>query len=360
MKILYVITKSEEGGAQTHVYQLSRYFINQGYEVAVMSNPGGWLEAEIKKLGGKFYANLNFSNSYNPLNLLKSIVGIKSVVMDFQPNVVHCHSSMAGLLGRLAVRGSVPTLYTAHGWGFNNGVPFLQKQLAILGERFAAQYCDRIICVSKFVKDLALKYKIAKAEKFEVIYNGVETNYLLSKKTDNKIRIIFVGRLADPKRPLLLLQTITNLPNELKTNLEVLVIGNGPLKTELENYINNNNLYLVKMLGNLSREAVLLKLCHSDIFVLLSQWEGLPLSALEAMSVGLPVVVSNVGGLSEVINSNNGFLINNAGQLSEVLSNLIQMEDLRKKIGDAARQSIIESYSIEKMLMRIEGLYKSL
>ncbi|MFA6547726.1 MAG: glycosyltransferase family 4 protein [Candidatus Magasanikbacteria bacterium] len=357
MKILYLITKSEEGGAQTHVLQLSRYFISQGHEVVVMSYPSGWLENEIKKIGGKFFANNYFSNSFNPFNLLNSIKKIQTVVSDFKPDVVHCHSSMAGFLGRLAVQNRVPTLYTAHGWGFNIGVPFIQKQLAIIGEKLAAKYCIKIICVSKFVKDLALKYHIAKEDKFDVVYNGVETDCQLVNKTDDKIKIVFVGRLALPKQPLMLLQTIKNLPDNLKINLEVSIVGTGPLKTELENFIKNNQMNEVKMLGSLTRENVLRVLCQSDIFVLLSQWEGLPLSVLEAMSVGLPVIASDVGGLNEIINSKNGFLIKNSERLPVVLEDLIKNKDLRKQIGDSARLSIIENYSVDKMLSETQKIY---
>ncbi|MFA5770900.1 MAG: glycosyltransferase family 4 protein [Patescibacteria group bacterium] len=360
MKILYLITKSEEGGAQTHVLQLSQFFIKQGNDVAVMAYPGGWLENEINKIGGKFYANQFFSNSINPFNIFKSIFKIQAVISDFKPDVVHCHSSMAGLLGRLAVRNSIPTLYTAHGWGFNIGVGWFQKQLAILGEKLVANYCVKIICVSKFVKDLALEYKIIEDNKLEVIYNGVETDLQLLERTDGKIRIIFVGRLALPKEPLLLLQIVNDLPDEMKDNIEVLIVGAGPLREAVDEFIKNNQLTMVKMHGNLSREEVLRLLCQSDVFVLLSKWEGLPLSVLEAMSVGLPVIVSDVGGLKEVINSGNGILLKNSEQLSETLGLLIRDKNLRNKIGDAARKTILDNYSADKMLSRIESLYKSL
>jgi len=357
MKILYLVTKSEEGGAQTHVYQLSRYFISQGHEVAVMSYPGGWLENEVKKLGGKFYANQFFSNSLNPFNFLYSMNRVQTIVDDFKPDIVHCHSSIAGLLGRMVIKNCIPTLYTAHGWGFNIGVPFIQKQLAIWGEKFVAKYCVKIICVSKFVKNLAVKYQIAKEDKFELVYNGVETDRQFEYRNDNKIKIVFVGRLAPPKQPLMLLQAVKDLPDELKNNLEVLIIGSGPSKIEAEEFIKNNQLQIVQMLGNLNRQAVLKVLCQSDIFVLLSQWEGLPLSVLEAMSVGLPVIASDVGGLSEVVNGNNGFLVRDYNHFFAILKNLVENKDMRKKIGDAARLSIVENYSVEKMLSSTEKVY---
>ena len=244
MKILYLITKSEAGGAQSHVYDLCNYFGKQN-EVIVMSYPGGWLEDESKKIGIKFIGNKYFSNKLNLFDVFRFIKEVKEVVKEFQPNIIHCHSSGAGFVGRLAVKNKIPTIFTAHGWGFNIGVPFLQKIIAILAEKIVSKYCDKIICVSKFVKDLGLKYKIAKEEKFEVIYNGIESKVHKSIKFQPeagqplavKVRIIFVGRLVEPKDPLILIKAYEELSNELKDGTEINIVGDGPKKNELEKFI---------------------------------------------------------------------------------------------------------------------------
>ena len=177
MKILYLITKSEAGGAQSHVYELCKYFGKKN-EVVLMSFPGGWLEDQSKDLNIKFVSNKYFSNSINPFKVFKAIKLVKNIVKEFNPDIVHCHSSGAGFIGRLTTRNKIPTIFTAHGWGFNIGVPFLQKQIAILAEKFVSKYSVKIITVSEFVRKLGIKNKIAKKEKFEIIYNGIKSKVI--------------------------------------------------------------------------------------------------------------------------------------------------------------------------------------
>ena len=154
MKILYLITKSEPGGAQTHIYQLSRYFIEKGDQVAIMSYPGAWLEQETGKLGVKFYPNKCFSNIPNPFTIFKAIKEIKKAVKDFNPDLVCCHSTAAGFLGRLTIKNKIPTIFTAHGWAFTKGTPFLRKTIAILIEKVGGRFCSIIIWVWDFVVSL--------------------------------------------------------------------------------------------------------------------------------------------------------------------------------------------------------------
>ena len=123
--------------------------------------PGGFLEEKCSELGAVFYPNIYFKNSFSPFSLLKGHAQIKKVFRDFSPDLVSCHSSFAGFLGRIAVCKNVPTIFTAHSWAFTDGASFWRKAVAIIAERFAARYTAKIICVSEFDKNLALKYKIS-------------------------------------------------------------------------------------------------------------------------------------------------------------------------------------------------------
>lgn len=354
MKILYLITKSEAGGAQTHVAELCRYFKDRGEEVAVLSCPGGWLQTEAEKIGIKFLANNFFSNSLSPVRIIKTYLKTKQIINEFQPDLVHCHSSAAGVYGRLIIRNKIRTLYTAHGWGFNVGVSWWQKYLAIFVEKFLSRYCEKIICVSKFVKDLALKYKIAPEEKLKIILNGVK---LLPEKlidVDN-FNITFIGRLADPKEPLLLLQATS----QLKSKTSINIVGAGPKLEELTKFVKDYNLSNVHLLGELSREKTLDVLSHSDIFVLISKWEGLPLTILEAMSVGLPVIASNVGGISEAVGVENGILVENTMMdIKESLERLLNDSDLCRRMGQSGRLKIQTIFALEEMLQEVAKIYK--
>jgi glycosyltransferase involved in cell wall biosynthesis len=362
MKILYTITKSEEGGAQTHVYQLVKYFFSLGHEVVVMSAPGGWLENKIKDLGVKFVSNKYFANSFNPLNCFWAMTEIKKLVQEWQPDIIHCHSTGAGFFTRVAIRNKIPTVYTAHGWGFNIGVPIWQKFLAILGEKVAGDFTEKLICVSEFVKNLGEKYYVVSKDKLVLIHNGVEDFSSLEKVShdnDKKIKIIFVGRLARPKLPILFLRAVNRLPLDIKKKVEIIIIGAGPKLESIANFIKEMEMDNVKLLGGRDRKEVISLILQSDIFILLSRWEGLPLTILEAMSVGLPIIASEVGGITEAVDGSNGILVKN--DLEEVklaLAKIINNEDLRKKMGDSSRFKYREKFSLSEMLTKTEKVYQ--
>jgi len=423
MRILYIITKSEAGGAQTHVLQLAQYMQSKGHNVAVMANQGGYLEkisnfqflisnqflnSNFKTSGKiKFYRNKYFKNSYNLFLGMMAMREIKKVVEDFKPDIVHCHSTVAGFWTRLTLRqvrqahckqaqGKLPVIFTAHGWGFTEGASFFRKMLVSFFERIAARYCDKIICVSEYDRELALKYKIvhstssgqALKDKLVVIHNGVEieeakfaepyssyasvkTSASEKRKAKNnslKCKIVFVGRLAEPKNPELLLQALGDLPDEIKNKAWLTIIGDGPKKEFLIS--NFKFLKNVEFLGALGREKVFEALKESDIFVLTSNYEGFPYTVLEAMSCGLPVVASDVGGVKEAVTGETGFLIkapssaksfgrvkDSVEELKKALTELIENSKLREEMGRAGRERVEKEFSLEGMLKETEKVY---
>jgi len=363
MKILYLVTKSEAGGAQTHIYQLSKYFIEKGNEVAIMSYPGGWLEEETRKLGVKFYPNKYFSNIPDPIRIFKAIKEIREVVKDFKPDLVSCHSTAAAFFGRITIRNKIPTTFTAHGWAFTKGAPLLRKYLAILIERIAGKFCSKIICVSDFDRNLALKYKIISPSKIIVIHNGIEYSIHTFQPPMPNVQIVFVGRLAQPKDPLLLLKSFNSLSSELKDKAEISIIGEGPKRKELEKFIKKNKLEeKIKLLGSISRERVFEVLRKSDIFVLISNWEGFPYTIIEAMSSGLAIIASDVGGIKEALNDNCGILVKRGDgeEIENALEKLIKNPSLIKEMGERAKEKVKREFSLDKMLEKTERVYKSI
>jgi len=374
MKILYLVTKSEAGGAQTHIYQLSKYFIEKGNKVAIMSYPGGWLEEEAKKLGVKFYPNKYFSNIPDPIRILRAMKKIRQMVNDFKPDLIGCHSTAAGFLGRMTIRNKIPTTFTAHGWAFTEGAPFLRKCLAILIEKIAGKFCSKIICVSDSDRNLALKYKIVSKEKVITIHNGVEISINQFTPLDTKlsnganqrksafIKIVFVGRLAQPKDPLLLLESFNSLSFELKDRTQISIIGEGPKRKELEKFIKENKLgEKIRLLGSISREEVFEILRNSDIFVLISNWEGFPYTIIEAMSFGLAIIASEVGGIKEAVNESCGILIKRGDKegIKNALGRLLKNPSLIKEMGERGKEKVKEEFSLDKMLEKTEKIYKS-
>ncbi len=359
MKILYIITKSELGGAQTHVADLCRHFSVSENQIAVLTDRTGWLTEEMDKLGVKVYLNEFFGNSFNPVRVLRALFRTKKVVDEFSPDLIHCHSSAAGFFGRLVVRGKIRTLYTAHGWGFNVGVSSIQKWVAIVVERWMARYTEKIICVADFVRDLGLKYKIAPAEKMVVIRNGVKVPDVGGRRNDEMVKIVFVGRLAPPKRPIDLLEALRGLPENVLHRVSVKLVGVGPQFGELKKYIEDNDLKEVVLPGPLFPDQVDQVLANADIFVLPTDWEGLPYTILEAMSHGLPVISSGVGGIGEAVTIENGILVapREVVGLRRAIEKLVADPGLRRQLGLAGREKVLRDFSLDLMFDKIGNLY---
>ena len=350
MKIFYTITKSEAGGAQTHVFQLSKYMKEKGHTVAIMSFPGGELEKLAKENNITFHPNIYFKNSFNPILGLKAMKRIAEVVDVFKPDIVSCHSSIAGFWTRLVIKNKIPTIFTAHGWGFTDGVSKAKKIIVSLAERIAGRYCNKIICVSEYDRQLALKNNIVPREKLITIHNGVEL--FQREKTDNIINIVFIGRLSEQKDPELLINAFSELKEE---NTNLLIIGGGEKEERLKKTKRDN----VLITGSLTRAETLNKLKNADIFVLTSFWEGFPRSILEAMSFGLPVIASDVGGVSEIVDNSVGYLIKRGDKegLKRTLKELIDNKAIRLEKGNNARKRIEESFTLDKMLSKTEQVY---
>lgn len=355
MKILYSITKSEIGGAQMHVLYVMRHMKSLGHEVALVALPGGWLEHEAKKLGVIFYPNRHFENSFNPIRLALAYNTIKKAVKDFEPHIVHSHSSFAGFLTRLAVRNKIPSLFTAHSWAFTDGTKWSRKLIAPIAERFVAKYTTKIICVSEYDRKLALRYKIASPEKLVVVHNGVEpaTSYVPGGDV-----VVTVGRLAYPKEYALLLEAFhkVDLPQ-----MKLEVISDGPHRGMIEEKIKELGLEeKVTLLGELSSPETRDRLMNAGAFVLISKHEGFPMSILEAMAAGLPVIASNVGGIPEQIDEASGILVNNT--VDEIVSALKRLadEETRIRMGQAAKKRFEEHFSLEKFLKHKEDIYRDL
>jgi glycosyltransferase involved in cell wall biosynthesis len=230
---------------------------------------------------------------------------------------------------------------------------------------------QRIICVSDFDKKLAQSVKLIPHSKLQVIHNGIsqrvpseeekqdlipETLFLQPK---SKLKILMVGRFAEPKRHDLLIQAFAKLDLETRNNVNLFFAGNGPLLSESEQLVEHLGLKnQIHFLGEIRNVSNLLN--SVDIFVLISDREGLPISILEAMRAGLPVIASDVGGISELIqDQKNGFLIQNNqfDLIINCLQKLINSESLREQRGMTNRKIFEEKFTNEKMLKSLRQVY---
>jgi glycosyltransferase involved in cell wall biosynthesis len=379
MKILYITTKATYGGVQTHIKQCAEFMKNNGHVVSVMAHPnkGEGLENDLRELGVTFYSNKFLVNSFNPIRGIFTIKEIRKVLKSFQPDIVSCHSSSAGFWGRLAVMNKVPVIFTAHGWGFTEGVTFYRSIIIKIAEGLVSSLCRKIICVSDNDYTLALKYNITKKDKLITIHNGVNVNEvknkhdgLLNFKFNNKIPIVFVGRFTYGKNPEQLIEAYFMLSKNLQESAHIYIIGDGEKRKIIEDIISSNNLSKnVSLVGELSHLDVLnfLYECINSspnnvgIFSLISLYEGFPRSILEAMGFGFSIIASDVGGVREAVTKDVGILVerNNVKSIHESLEFFLNNIHVMKSFGENAKKRIMESFSLEKMLIKTEEVYKS-
>lgn len=340
------------GGAQMHASYLAKGMKDAGHAVAIMSAPSGWLENEATKMGIRFYPNKYFANSFNPLSILKAGRLVKKTVSEFSPDVIHTHSSFAGVITRFTIRGKIPTIFTAHSWAFTDGASIFRKVVAVVSEKFVSKWTKKIICVSDYDKELALRFRICKKDKLIRIYNGVRPSDSLNTYKENII--ISVGRLAYPKDFLLLVESFY----QSKIDFILKIVGSGPDEEIIKNKIKDLNLGTkVILTGDLSPEEVRREMKKAEVFILISKHEGLPMTILEAMSESLPVIASSVGGIPEELAEGSGFLVEN--NVDDIVSkiNLIKDEDFRVKISQKSLDRYKEIFTLEKFIENTKKLY---
>ncbi|MDD3895152.1 MAG: glycosyltransferase family 4 protein [Syntrophomonadaceae bacterium] len=362
-KILYFITNGTLGGAQTHILHLATHLSHE-FDICVVMGVKGPLWDALEERGIPVYHSPSLVRAVSPFRDLLCLHEIVKLFKKVKPDLISTHSSKAGILGRLAARlCSIPVIFTAHGWSFTEGLPQNQRSYYILAERIAARWSTRIICVSEYDRQLAIKCGVGRPEQIITIHNGMPLipGYELAKTgRENPVRLIMVARFSEQKDYQLLFRALTEIKNNKA--FEMFLVGDGPLFLESQEMVQqlglNNE---VKFLG--ARNDVPALLAEAQIFVLISKWEGFPRSVLEAMRSGLPVIASDVGGTREsVIDDETGFLIprGDIDILKDRLLKLINDPDLRGQMGKSGYRRFMSNFTFEHMLEKTLKVYREI
>jgi len=364
MRIAFIVTRADSiGGAQIHVRDLSLRLHNEGNQVSVLTGSRGPLTDILQDAGITVLILPHLVRPMDPLKDLIAIVEARRALSELKPDLVSTHTAKAGLVGRIAAWSlGIPSIFTAHGWQFAEGISPFQRFIVESLERFTARICRRIITVSRYDENLALQRRVVPREKLVTIHNGMpdvppELVHDAEISSLNPVHLIMVARLQPQKDHPTLFQALAGLLDRAWT-LEL--IGDGSDREALET--------LAKELGIADRVVfagqrldVPERLKEADLFVLITRWEGFPRSILEAMRAGLPVVATDVGGCREsVVDGETGFLVRkeNTGDVRERLKELIDSGDLRKRMGQAGRKRFEENFTFETMYQRTKEVYQ--
>ncbi len=362
MKIAYLITRMDEyGGAQVHIRDLSTWLKSKGHEPVVLSGSPGRVSDFLEHMG---VAYTEIEDLVRPIQLLqdwKAFFQIREALKKHQPDILSCHSSKAGLLGRLAARSlGIPVVFTAHGWAFTEGVPSAKRALYKLIEKIGGWFSHHIITVSEYDRNLALRSRVGRAEKMTTIHNGMPERPVVQEKIirseADPARLIMVARFGPQKDHETLIRALARLKG---TDWVLDLVGGGD-DSDIRHMVQTAGLdERVNFLGE--REDVPELLEKADIYLLISHWEGFPRSILEAMRAGLPVVASDVAGVREAIaRGETGYLVpkGDKGALFNVLKTFISDREKQQEMGKKARERFVSNFTFSVMADKTFAVYQ--
>lgn len=381
MKILFLITKSDVGGAQKYVADLAAALPRPEFQPTILT--GG-------KNGIRF-----LSNAFRPyflfLNDLAAIIEIAWKLHKLKPDILHLNSSKAGVVGAIAAklhnvwgsvfevrRQKIKVVFAAHGWVFNpqNALSPLKRKFYIATHKFAALFQDAIINVSEYDRQLALKEQIAPESKLFTIRNGIDYKHIkfldknsardiliknLKLKTNNlqlKTWIGANGRLVVEKNFETFIDAAALIKNE---HTAFFIISDGYERQKLEAKIAALNLQnKFFLLGAIPDAAQYLK--AFDVFVMSSIKEGLPYALLEAMAAGVPAIATRVGGMPEILEPNAGIIVppRDPQALAGAIENLLANHEQANQITLVAAQRIYEELNLQTMTAKTMAVYHKL
>ena len=342
MKILQIITLCELGGAQSVVVNLANK-LSEEHEVIVAAGEGDGKMFALLSPKVKQERLSHLQRAISPKNDLLTILEMRKIYRKYKPDIIHLHSSKAGMLGRVAFP-SKRVVYTVH--GFDSIRLAHRKFLPI--ERFMQRACKAIVGVSKYDEKYLLEERICNNVSY--VYNGI-IKPIVSKSLSFEIpskykkTVLCVARISPQKKCDMFMLIAEFLPE-----YAFVWIGN---QHEVKEHPKN-----VFFLGNIPNAGVYNSI--ADLFVLPSNYEGLPMVILEAMSFGKPVVASDVGGISEIVQNDwNGYALkNDVALFAEKIKYILDNEEVYEEFSKNALERFNRDLTVDKMVDSYLKIYK--
>ena len=370
IKVLQIIARMNVGGPAVIVAELARGLDGSKFEQVIVTgfcddNEADYLETVATDISATRIAGLG--RSVSPLADLRAFFELISFIRKFKPDVIHTHTAKAGVLGRLASifagRGAI-RIHTFHGHLLHGYFSPWKTKLVIFIEKSLARFTHSLIAIGNQVKNDLLAVGIGEAKKFHVFFPGLPEPQEITKRvareelgfSQSEIYCTFVGRLTQIKRPDRLLDVAAEIKRR-NVDIVFIVAGEGDLYEKTRDRAMNEELP-VKFLGWRSDIEVLF--AASDIAILTSDNEGIPLTLIQAAQAKLPIVSTAVGSISDiVIDQSSGYLTDfNPLAIADSLEKLARDPALREFMGASGHVRSHEYFSLERMLNDHADLYQ--
>ena len=349
------------GGAPRHVFILSQALKKRGHIVTVICPPGAMVsrlrEAKIK---------VEVIAMGSPLDR-KADHKIRAVLHRVKPDIVHCHGLRGGWLGRLAARKlkSMAVVYTEHLWTKDYHLTNrVWEEFQLRGLKLMDRYTDVTIAISGSVKAFLIERHITPRGKLVVIPNMLNPDFIGSKrylKPSGLPKIIgSIGSLNIQKGYLVLLEALANLrEKKLPHDWRCQIIGTGPLERIIRRHIKKFKLSSLVSIKP-SADDIVETMRHFYCYVQNSRAETAARAVVEAMALGVPVIVTNRGALPEIVHhKQNGMVVSygNPEQLADALSKILFDDNLARRLGEAGRREVLRRFAARSIIDRIEKVY---
>jgi glycosyltransferase involved in cell wall biosynthesis len=364
LKIAYIVTRADPiGGAQIHVRDLAVAMRDQGHSVVVLVGGSGPFLDDLRACGLDTVVLRHLIVPIRPLQDLRAFRELHAALVAFGPDLIAAHSTKAGVIGRMLARViRVPVVVTVHGWSFAAGVPPLRAAVYRWIERATSPLsADKTITVSEYDRELALRTGILRAHGVVTVHNGMPDIAPAGRADPGRtpVRLVMVARLARQKDHPTLLRALAGLRDH---PWELDLVGEGPLSGQLEALAVSLGIRdRVHFLGQ--RLDVVRILADAQVSLLVTNWEGFPLSILEAMRAALPVVASAVGGVGESVREGKtGFLVppGQVQPLRDRLEQLLTDSDLRVRLGAQGRAVYEQHFTLDHTVSKTLAVYRDI
>lgn len=387
-KILYIVTKSNFGGAQRYIYDLATHLPKTDFTVTVAFGGKGTLKEKLEEENIRTISLPYLGRNVRFFDDIRAFFSLLYLFLSETPDIIHLNSSKVGVLGSLAARTynilqSLKTrscklktkiIFTAHGWAFNEDRPFVQKMIIRFLSWVTVICSHAVIAVSDFHAQQGRAMPFS-SKKIIAIQNGIRVPHFLPRKQARTellgTRVInipkdalWVGVIAELTKNKGLSFAISGihrlvLDEKLPRPIVYVIIGEGEEERALSSLIAEMELTNIVFLAGVKKDAATL-LQAFDLFLFPSIKEGLPYVLLEASEAGLPVITTPVGGIPEIIRDmETGILIRpkEVLEIKKAISFALTHEETMRMLGSALKRYVNENFSFEKMLTKTKQLY---
>jgi len=371
VRVVRVITRMNVGGPAIQVSTLARGLDPGRFEQrlltgAVCAGEEDYRELRAHDVQADFVPGLG--RSLRPLDDLRALAALRRTIRLFRPHIVHTHTAKAGTLGRIAARmAGVPALvHTFHGHMLHDYFSPAATRTVVLTERALARTTTRLVAVGALVRDELLAAGVGRADQYRIVPPGVDLSLIPGAQVARKeldlpydARVIaFIGRLTAVKRPDRLIDVVSEVIHS-RPETVLLIAGEGDLLGE----VHRRSAPLgdrVRFLG--WRADVETVLAASDVVLLTSDSEGMPVSLIEAAAAGRPAVTTDVGSAAEVVDHGvTGFVTTKeTTAIADAMRALLDDDSLRERMGVAAAARAHAKFSSQRLVADMEDLYEEI